>query len=414
MRPGFILLLACFLFSPAQAQKRGGQLHPLRAEIVRRLTFIVKTGNDDLRGGEDNLNVAINFRDGNVQVKPNVNRGQRWPDNTTQTFDIGLERPGPVSEIASIDLKKPSDSVSFGTDEWHMESVSVRATGDHIDKIIAAHGFMSFNWFDSRLRMLITTPEAGKANKLEFTFKTGGDNLESGDRLAVTIHYRDGSTQEVRDFSGGKEWANGSTHVRIFTLDHNADPADIIKIVLQAGYSLSSWPSGDNWDMESLSVRAIGEGVDTTIVRHGFNRFTGTNRSLSIPITPPQPGRANKLELIVQTGGDDLRGDNDNLNVIIHFHGGRIQTARNINGGKAWKNNSMHVETVTLDQAVNPADIVGVELQTTFTGGTGGDNWNMNSVIVKAIGDGVDEVLFRNGFKRFTGDNKTLRLRSEQ
>src|SRR5437879_10865355 len=84
---GLLLPLGFSLFYPAPAHPIGGQ-NEIR---IRRLTFTVKTGNDDLRGGNDNLNVGVNFRDGNVQFKPNVNRGQRWPDNTTQTFSIGLE-----------------------------------------------------------------------------------------------------------------------------------------------------------------------------------------------------------------------------------------------------------------------------------------------------------------------------------
>jgi len=132
-----------------------------------------------------------------------------------------------------------------------------------------------------------------------------------------------------------------------------------------------------------------------------------------MPITLAEPGKATRLELTIQTGGDDLRGENDNLNVVIHFGDGDSQVVRNVNGGRAWGNNSNHVETITLSHAVAPSDILEVELQTTFTGGTGGDNWDMDSVVAKAVGDGVNEVLFRHGFKRFTGDNKTLRLRRD-
>jgi len=398
MRLG-LLLVACLLSYPAFAQNR-----------VRRLTFTVRTGDDDLRGDNDNLNVKIKFRDGTSQLKLNLNRGQRWPDNTTQTFDIGLEQPVALSEISSIDLQKP-EAYGDGADEWHMASLSVRATGDGIDKVILTHGYNNFNWFDWHLLMPVTLPVAGKANKLEFTFKTGGDDLNNNDPLDVTIHFHDGATQHMKDLNVGRTWDNNSTHVKTIALNQPVDPSDIVEIDLRAGYTNPVPFPTDNWDMESLSVRAIGEGVDKIIVRHGFNRFTGTHMHLSIPITAPQAGKANKLELIVQTGDDDLRGDNDDLNVIVHFRGGRTQTARNVNGGKPWKNNSMHVETITLDSAVDPSEIVGVELHTTFTGGMSGDNWNMNSVIVKAIGDGVNEVLFTSGFKRFTGDDKTLRLR---
>jgi hypothetical protein len=74
----------------------------------------------------------------------------------------------------------------------------------------------------------------------------------------------------------------------------------------------------------------------------------------------------------------------------------------------------MHVELITLDRSVDPSEIVEIDLQTTFTGGFNGDNWDMDSVIVKAIGDGVNQVIFSKvGFpaKRFTGDKRMMQLK---
>ncbi|HTG95573.1 MAG TPA: hypothetical protein VL866_23435 [Pyrinomonadaceae bacterium] len=406
LRLSLLSILACCFFWPALAQ---GQ--------VRRLIFTIKTADDDLRGG-DNLNVGIHFRDGNVQWKPNVNRGQSWGENTTQTFDIGLQQPVPLSKIVSIELQKPtSGSVFSGADEWHMASISVRAMGDGIDKVIATHGLKQFSEGYDDLVLPITIAVAGKVSKLELTIKTDGDNLEHYDGLTITIHFRGGHTQVVDNANEGRAWENDSTHVKTITLDQVVDPSEINRIVLQAGYSLPDNtipPKSDNWNMDSIAIRAIGDGVDKVIARHGFNRFTGTHQTLSIPITAAEAGKANKLEFTILTGGDDLRGDNENLNVVIQYRDGRTQHANNINGGRNWANGSMHVETITLNRAVDPSEIVEVDLETTFDGGCCGDNWDMNSVIVKAVGDGVNEVLFTKvGFpaKRFTGDKKILRLK---
>jgi hypothetical protein len=40
-----------------------------------------------------------------------------------------------------------------------------------------------------------------------------------------------------------------------------------------------------------------------------------------------------------------------------------------------------------------------------------GDNWNLEPVIVKAIGAEVNKLQFPDSPKRFTGDSKTLPLR---
>jgi len=409
LRLSLLSILTCCFFWPALAQ---GQ--------VRRLIFTVKTSDDDLRGG-DNLNVGIHFRDGNVQWKPNVNRGQTWGENTTQQFDIGLQQPVPLSQIVSIELQKPtSGSGTSGADEWHMASISVRAMGDGIDKVIATHGLKQFTEGYNDLVLPVTIAASGKVSKLELTIKTGGDNLEHEDGLDITIQFRGGHKQVVQNANEGHEWENDSTHVKTITLDQVVDPADLMRIVLEAGYSYpvnTVPPKSDNWDMDSISIRAIGEGVDKIIARHGFNRFTGTHQTLSIPITAAEAGKANKLEFTFQTGGDDLRGDNDNLNVIILYSDGRTQNVNNINGGRNWANNSMHIETVTLNRAVDPSEIVEIDLETTSRGGSSGDNWDMNSVVVKAIGDGVNELLFNKPgfpFKRFTGDKHFLRLKRDQ
>src|SRR5262249_76233 len=151
--------------------------------------------------------------------KPNVNRSETWPNNSTREFDIELQRPVALSEIASISLKKPTGG-GFGTDEWHMASVSVRAMGDGIDKVIATHGFMAFDYEHEELDLPVTIPVTGKANKLEFTITTGGDDLHGGQfNLDTTIHFRDGSSQLVRDINAGRSWENGSTHIETIVLD---------------------------------------------------------------------------------------------------------------------------------------------------------------------------------------------------
>src|SRR5256885_16922249 len=51
-----------------------------------------------------------------------------------------------------------------------------------------------------------------------------------------------------------------------------------------------------------------------------------------------------------------------------------------------------------------------IDLRTTFTGGSGGDNWNMDSISVRAQGNQVDRVIASHGYKRFTGDDKFLSI----
>jgi len=39
---------------------------------------------------------------------------------------------------------------------------------------------------------------------------------------------------------------------------------------------------GDNWNMDSIKITAVGTGVNRVIGTHGYNRFTGSARQLDI------------------------------------------------------------------------------------------------------------------------------------
>src|SRR5262249_30447246 len=147
------------------------------------------------------------------------------------------------------------------------------------------------------------------------------------------------------NINGGETWRNESTHNKIVALEPAVAPSDIVRIDLQTTFTGGA--GGDNWDMQSLLGKAIGEGVNEIIARDGFFRFTKSENLLSIPLTRPEAGKANKLELTIKTGGDDLRGGNDDLNITVFFRDGRRQEARNLNSGKAWANGSTHIETIT-------------------------------------------------------------------
>ncbi len=322
-----------------------------------------------------------------------MNHGQSWGNQTTHTFDIELRFPVPLAEIVSITLQTTFTGGMSG-DNWNMRSVSVRATGDGIDKVIVTHGFMRFTGENTSLLLPViqVQPQPGKATQLEFTIKTGDDDLRgNSNNLNVTVYARGGYSQVTENINGGRNWANGSEHRETINLNQALDPSDIVEIDLNPdGVKTGGQDQDfDNWNMESISVRAIGEGVDKIIAKHGFYRFKALD-SLKILIASQEPGKANKLEFIFLTGDDDLRGDGDDLDVTINFRGGGAKSAPRINGGEAWKNSSTHTKVITFDQPVKPSDIVGIRLQTTFIGGVGGDNWDMQSVLINAIGEGVN------------------------
>lgn len=127
--------------------------------------------------------------------------------------------------------------------------------------------------------------------------------------------------------------------------------------------------------------------------------------------TPPRIDRApRELLLTVGTGGDDLRGTNDNLNVHVLTRTGRTLSFNNVNRGHPWLNNTVQQVSLTLPEGVRPVDVRGVRLETTSRGGMGGDNWNLESLSVEGIEDGVRQNFFLDSntpLFRFTGDQRT-------
>ena len=144
-----------------------------------------------------------------------------------------------------------------------------------------------------------------------------------------------------------------------------------------------------------------------------FHRFTGSDKVLMVPLNSAPPavaGQVSRLLLEIRTGSDDMRGGNDNLNIETHFADGRTQIDNNVNNSAKWNNNTTHTVTIVLNKPVPVNQIRSLTLATTFSGGMGGDNWNMDSLKVTATGVGVNQVIATSGFNRFTGGKKTLNV----
>jgi hypothetical protein len=123
----------------------------------------------------------------------------------------------------------------------------------------------------------------------------------------------------------------------------------------------------------------------------------------------PNDGKVHELVLEIRTGGDDLRGGNDNLNVHVTMRNGNRETYTNVNKGGRWIGNYTETVPLKLRTPIQLEDIASVDLQTTFGGGLFGDNWNMDTLrIVAKIGGASDRLIFeRSGspLQRFDGNN---------
>jgi hypothetical protein len=378
--------------------------------LVYELILQFFTGGDDLRGGEDNVDLTVNQTDGTQRDYRNINLGARWIVNNDESAEVILQSAVRQEKIKNLVIS-PTLRGGVGGDNWDMKALHVYAFGGALYKRITTVGSKRFTGEDKKLIVPISdvpTPP-GHADTLWFTFKTGDDDLRGvDDNVDIAIHFRDGQTQKVNNANGGERWPGNTTREVKVELNRTIPLSSIARIDLRTTFS--GGVAGDNWDMKSVSIRATGNGIDRVLASNGFKRFKADDRSLSIPVVLAAAGEVNKLRLTIITGGDDLRGENDNLNVSVRFRDGTHQVVPNVNGRQRWADGTSHVVTINLDRAISADDMVELVLETTFIGGIGGDNWDMLSLQGVATGAGVEKLVFMSLFKRFTGDDKRLRI----
>jgi hypothetical protein len=96
--------------------------------LVHALVLKFSTGADDLRGGNDNVDLTVSLRDGSSRTYRNINRGARWIVNNVENAEVVLQQP-----VRADSLLKLAVSTTFGGgiggDNWDMTSLDVAAWG---------------------------------------------------------------------------------------------------------------------------------------------------------------------------------------------------------------------------------------------------------------------------------------------
>jgi hypothetical protein len=163
-----------------------------------------------------------------------------------------------------------------------------------------------------------------------------------------------------------------------------ADQCENATEVAWNGYTVERYRSdNDNtcWPLEipansSKVTWVLGEGSPLT-------RFTGSGQTLTLPVPEKRAvtdAPVSELQLWIQTGGDNLRGGNDNADVTLTFTGG-TQLTEKINQGREWGNGQTHIARLNLPTpAPRVSDLQSITIRTRFAGGVGGDKWNVDRV----------------------------------
>lgn len=121
----------------------------------------------------------------------------------------------------------------------------------------------------------------------------------------------------------------------------------------------------------------------------GVVRLTADSYKWSQPVSVPasDAGAAlTGLQLIIVTGGDDLRGDTDDATVIIHYANVGDVTYQNINQSQHWNNWESHtVALFPIPSSTTVGDVQSITITTPAAfGGVSGDNWDIAHVTLYA------------------------------
>src|SRR4051812_48146528 len=313
-----LLMISCALaasaFGQATPPNRGVLLRPQPRTLLQGaatcnvglLNLRITTGNDDLRGGNDNLNVEVHFANGDIQTATNVNQGANWPNHSVNTVGINLSRQVSPNEIRQIRLvhsarggyNPPSARQAAATatpagpllapiyaaegaqteDNWDMAEVQAFALGKGVNVPVASSGFHRFTGsnpsFDINAQPGVGCPTGNQVRSISFTFSTSDDDLRGGnDNLNITILFADGTNQAATNVNHSQNWRNGSTKAADILLNRAVTVDQIRGFKLEDTFTGGS--SGDNWNMASMQADAVlADGSYRTIAKAGFHRFS--------------------------------------------------------------------------------------------------------------------------------------------
>jgi hypothetical protein len=285
-------------------------------------------------------------------------------------------RPANRTALQSYIYNREVDSLASNLDKW--AEVGFNPGGSRNGEF--------FNWGlqgtnGGRLEELRSFIDQGTPAVLDLQGDGG-----TGNHQVVAIGYSMGRYQE--------DLKNFQSDLKIIVVDPNY-PLQVKTLIPDVAHQLYRYEDGTS------------ERWRTYFVDKNYHPKTPPNL-----VNPKYPADGTIRELILSfhTGSDDLRGGKDNINLTLNpSDGTKGHVYPNINLGARWLPNYTESARVVLTKPLTPQQLRDLTFTDTFGGGTGGDNWDMQQLTVRAIGGGnLDKILQTAGFKRFTGDDKQL------
>ncbi len=281
---------------------------PMPAQaFIHSLSLEIETGQDDLRGGQNNLDAIVLLRNGEQLRFENINQSQQWQNgsinevrlNLTRWTDTNINR---VSEIAGVLLSTHSGN-GLSADNWDMKTLNITPLEYQLDR--ADEGLMALEtifqgrrsggrplWRFRGNSPLYRANFSQTYSHLLLSVKVGEDDLRQDNHLDLVVHFRGGQQyfSHLNDnenvVNPDADWSTGSFHNITLPLNRYVRHGDILGFTLTT--SSRGGFGGDDFDMQSLRILAAG--LLTGVVNDCFEveanplkRFTGGDWSYEAP-----------------------------------------------------------------------------------------------------------------------------------
>lgn len=91
----------------------------------------ISTGKDDLRGGNDNLNITVVYNDGSKQFFPNINRSATWVPKYVEAIPLVLNRELPDKNLIKEFFLETTFRGGIDGDNWDMMQFIITTSDIH-------------------------------------------------------------------------------------------------------------------------------------------------------------------------------------------------------------------------------------------------------------------------------------------
>jgi len=268
----------------------------------------------------------------------------------------------------------------------------------------------------------------------EYTTLTGGDDLRGDSSATSNLDASGGASFQTVTLKpqSQPEWANNSTHVRVFQASGTQPAGVAITLTSHNGFG----ETDDNWNIQSLDFKVKNPNgsltCEQTVSGNPAARLTGQAPTITFATPncapPPPPASINQIHVTIETGNDNARSDSELWATLpgepsfclkpsnnadpdgVCANGG---SATDQNGKQSWDNWTFSTESFSLplpEPATSLTSLVIklIEHDSTFETD---DNWDIQGITVTLTDTNGNSTTALNMSNPQNGDNCIARLK---